>query len=104
MKSSERRLIRVALLLLDAITVTLALGLAYYIRIGSGWIPYLSEVDLGAYERSMWVAVPLWLLISAFMRLYQPQSLLGGPARIRPGVQGLLVQRAGPGDHHLLEP
>lgn len=79
MKQSERRLLCVALLLLDAITVTLALVLAYYIRIGSGWIPYLSEVDFGAYERSLWVAVPLWLAIAASMRLYHPQLLLGGP-------------------------
>ncbi len=79
MNRSERHLIRVALLSLDALTITMALALAYYVRIGSGWIPYLSEVDAGAYERALWVAVPLWLLISAFMSLYQPQLLLGGP-------------------------
>ncbi len=68
-----------ALLLADALGVAAALGLAYYLRIGSGLLPYRAAAAPLAYARLGLLVLPVWLAIFALCRLYDPALLLGGP-------------------------
>ncbi len=92
MQRRKRRLQRGVLIgtlvLSDALAVSLALLLAWYIRIGSGWIPYRASVDFDLYRRTIWMAVVLDLLIFALSGLYDYDSLLGGTQEYSAAFRG----------------
>lgn len=75
----QRTFFILCLVLLDALMVAAALMLAFYLRLGSGLLPYTSPFHLGSYLRITLFAVPIWLAIFAMNHLYQFDNLLGGP-------------------------
>jgi len=75
----QRRVLIATLLVSDALMVALALLLAWYLRIGSGLLPYGVPADVPAYLRITLLAVILYLPIFAFSGLYKYNLLLGGP-------------------------
>lgn len=79
MKKTEKLALLSSLIFLDALTLSLALALAFYLRIASGILPYQSSVDPLAYLRLGLLFLPLWIVICALFRLYDPDYLLGGP-------------------------
>jgi lipopolysaccharide/colanic/teichoic acid biosynthesis glycosyltransferase len=48
-------------------------------RIASGWLPYYAPVDPQAYAQAFAMAVPMWIICCAAVRLYDTHWLLGGP-------------------------
>lgn len=72
---------RLALLLTDAVMVSLAFGLAYWLRFEAG-IALVPEVqpELGQYVRLVALLTPLWLFLFWFLHLYDLHYLLGGTA------------------------
>jgi lipopolysaccharide/colanic/teichoic acid biosynthesis glycosyltransferase len=74
MKKRERTLLVSSLILLDAVLVVFALVLAYYLRFG---LEQPHKFD--AYMRMTALAVPVFLAIFAYSRLYDPHLLFGGP-------------------------
>jgi lipopolysaccharide/colanic/teichoic acid biosynthesis glycosyltransferase len=74
MRKRERTTLVASLAVLDAIFVVTALVLAYYLRFG---LDQPSKFD--AYVRMTALAVPLFLAIFAYSRLYDPHLLFGGP-------------------------
>ena len=98
MTKRQRQALITSLILLDTLTVGAALALAYYIRIASGLLPYYAPHEFTAYARTAGMALPIWLLICAGARLYDPHLLLGGPEEYGQvfkactfGVIGLIV-------------
>jgi len=98
MNRKERFALVVSLGLLDTLTLSLALALAFYLRIASGILPYYGSVDALAYLRLVLPFLPVWILICALFRLYDPDYLLGGPQEYAQvvkactfGVVGLIV-------------
>ena len=78
-KSKERIALITSLLLLNTLTISLALALAYYLCVPSGLLPYYGPQDCAVFARTAAMAVPVWLLICAGTRLYVPHLLLAGP-------------------------
>jgi lipopolysaccharide/colanic/teichoic acid biosynthesis glycosyltransferase len=78
-EQKQRVLLIGTLVITDALAVTAGLLLAYYLRIGSGLLPYTSPYASAAYLGITVIAVPVWLLIFLANRLYHFDSLLGGP-------------------------
>jgi len=79
MSKRERTVLTVLLILFDGLAFVTALLLAYYVRIGSGLLPYEYPHGFARdYLRMIVLAVPIFLLICANARLYDPQQLLGG--------------------------
>lgn len=76
-RRAQRRLI-LALVALDASAISLALALAYWLRIGSGLLPERSFEDPVVYLRMGVLAVPIWLIIFALNRLYDLRFTLAG--------------------------
>ena len=79
MTKRERIILTVCLVLLDTLAFIVALVLAYYLRIGSGLLPYNWPHQVSSYVRTVAIAVPVFIAICANARLYDPQQLLGGP-------------------------
>lgn len=79
MKRTEQSALIASLLLLDGLAISLALALAYYLRIVSGLLPYHGSPDPLAYARSVVCFTPVWFFICAIFRLYDLDYLLGGP-------------------------
>jgi lipopolysaccharide/colanic/teichoic acid biosynthesis glycosyltransferase len=75
----QRQVLVATLLVSDGLMVGLALLLAWYLRIGSGLLPYGAPGDLPLYLQTTLVAVPLMLILFAFAGLYRYNLLLGGP-------------------------
>jgi len=67
------------LAVVDALVIAGSLLLAYYLRIGSGLLPYNAPHYFGAYAMTLLLAVPIWLVIFALASLYDVHHLLGGP-------------------------
>lgn len=78
MNERDRSVIRMSLISLDASSVTLALLLAYYLRISSGWLPYYGAPEPAFYSRMIAVGVAFWLIICASLHLYDVHMLFGG--------------------------
>lgn len=78
MKTAEHRTLIISLVLLDTLTISLALALAYYLRVSSGLLLYTAPHSFGLYLRTIGMAVPIWLLICRAARLYDPRLILGG--------------------------
>ena len=74
MEKKERRIVVASLVLLDTLAVILALVLAYYLRFG---LDQPRKFD--AYMRMTALAVPTFLAIFAYSRLYDTHLLFGGP-------------------------
>ncbi len=74
----QRWAMGVTLVVSDAAMVVGALLLAWYLRIGSGWMVYNAPGALSSYWRAVWMAVPLVLALLAVHHLYEAGSLLGG--------------------------
>lgn len=79
MNKRERTVLIICLILVDALALVLALLLAYYLRIASGLLHYEYPHEVASYLRMIAVAVPIFLLICVNARLYDPDSLFGGP-------------------------
>jgi lipopolysaccharide/colanic/teichoic acid biosynthesis glycosyltransferase len=84
----QRAWLITVLVITDALAITAALLLAYYLRLGSGILPYTSPFSAKVYIRITLWAVPIWLLIFAMNRLYQFDRLLGGPEEYASIVRG----------------
>ena len=67
------------LAVVDALVIAASLLLAYWLRIGSGLVPYNAPQDFRAYATVLLFAVPTWLTIFALVGLYDIHYLLGGP-------------------------
>lgn len=76
-KLIQRRLV-ISLLLMDALAVALALAIAYWLRIVSGWLPDRSFEEFAVYARVSALIVPMWLVIFWFHNLYDVRTTLGG--------------------------
>jgi len=74
----QRTILIFCLVVLDALVVAGALMLTFYLRLGSGLLPYTSPFRLTTYLRMAVLAVPVWLVIFALNHLYQFDYLLGG--------------------------
>lgn len=74
MKKKERTIVVASLVVLDTLAVVVALVLAYYLRFG---LDQPHKFD--AYMRMTVFAVPVFLAIFAYSRLYDPHFLFGGP-------------------------
>ena len=79
MKRRDRVYLISSLVLLDALAIGGALLLAYWLRIGSGLMPYHAPHEFSAYLRAILIVIPIWLLTFAANRLYARHYLLGGP-------------------------
>ena len=66
------------ILLVDAVVVLLALGLAYDVRILSGLLEYYAPAPPDIYQAYILAGVPIWISQMAFGRLYHIDTLLGG--------------------------
>jgi exopolysaccharide biosynthesis polyprenyl glycosylphosphotransferase len=64
------------LLLLDTACIAASMAAAYLLRFEL--LPYWSQFSLGFYVRIALVAIPMWLIVFALNRLYQPDYLFGG--------------------------
>ena len=64
----------------DAVAIYTALNVAYYARYNSDWLPLVERLTpiTERYAVMIPVAVPLWLALFAFNRLYDPRYLLTG--------------------------
>ena len=75
----RQRLVLVCVLLIsDALAIAVALWLAWYIRIGSGWFYYGADTNLALYGGAALLALLLDLVIFALIGLYRYDILLGG--------------------------
>ncbi len=74
MKKRERTIVVASLVVLDTFAVIVALVLAYYLRFG---LDQPHKFD--AYMRMTLLAVPVFLAIFAYSRLYDTHLLFGGP-------------------------
>jgi len=72
------------LLLLDAACVTLSMAAAYQLRFRV--LEYYGQYSEVFYRHLALVGVPMWLLIFALYRLYQPDNLFGGLQEYASGV------------------
>ncbi len=66
------------LLLLDAISVAAAFGLAYLLRFHNPWWPYLHILAPSLYLQLGAFMLPAWLALFALYGLYDAKDLLGG--------------------------
>ncbi len=78
MNQLTRRRIIAALVLLDALGISLALVLAYWLRIASGLLPERAFEEFAVYLKVGLLIIPLWLLIFALNHLYDLRRVLGG--------------------------
>ena len=78
MNQPTRRRIIAALVLLDALGISLALVLAYWLRIASGLLPERAFEEFAVYLKVGLLIIPLWLLIFALNHLYDLRRVLGG--------------------------
>jgi lipopolysaccharide/colanic/teichoic acid biosynthesis glycosyltransferase len=107
MKRNERNALIATLVVLDAAMVEIALLAAYWLRIGSGLLPYGTPANFTTYLALSLMSLPIWLILFALTGLYDTLYLLGGPQEYSNvvkactfGVIGLIVmsfwQRAEP--------
>jgi|FLYN01.1.fsa_nt_gi exopolysaccharide biosynthesis polyprenyl glycosylphosphotransferase len=78
---AKLRLARVVLMMLDAGTVGLAFLLAYHIRflsIFAGIFDPRGATDAPFYSLYVYLLIPLWIVLFAMFRLYDPSVLFGG--------------------------
>lgn len=78
MNQPTRRRIIAALVLLDALGISLALVLAYWLRIASGLLPERAFEEFAVYLKVGLLIIPLWLVIFALNHLYDLRRVLGG--------------------------
>ena len=88
MREKDRRLLTISLLVADGLTIAFALYLAYYVRIGSGWLPYQISREFPPYGQHILIALPIWLSLFALCHLYDADYLLGGPQEYANVVTG----------------
>ena len=79
-RRNEWRILRRTLLLVDAITIAAALGLAYVVRFNADlplfYMP--DEAPVQFYTALVVLLVPVWLIVFSAHRLYDFHNLLGG--------------------------
>ena len=84
----QRTALIVTLVVSDGLAVMAALLLAYYLRLGSGILPYTSPHETRVYLRMTLLALPTWLLLLAANHLYHYDRLLGGPDEYTAVIRG----------------
>ena len=77
-RRTQRAVLAAVLLASDALMVGLALLLAWYLRIGGGWLVYNAPADYPVYRQVAWLSALIFVLIFAALGLYNPDGLLGG--------------------------
>jgi len=91
----DRFVLITLLLLTDTLATGLALVLAYWVRIGSGWLPYHAPMNWETYSTISLLSLPIWLLLYTGQGLYDPRNLLGGlqeyVAVLKACVAGVIV-------------
>jgi len=75
---ARRRMLGWGLVAVDALALTGAFTLAYFLRFRNAWLPYHSSFSLGFYSRVVFWAIPTWLLVFAAYGLYDVRNLFGG--------------------------
>jgi len=75
---TQERLIIAGLLVIDMITLAVAFLLALAARFNNPWLPYFGEFALSTYTRLILWGIPLYMLIFAIHRLYDPHTLFCG--------------------------
>ena len=75
-RQQRQVLITIALLVSDALALSVAFWLAYMMRFE--FFPYYAFYDPAEYTRLVAVMIPLWLVVFAAFQLYQPNTLFGG--------------------------
>ena len=78
MNQPTRRRVIASLVLLDALGISLALVLAYWLRIASGLLPERAFEEFAVYLKVGLLIIPLWLIIFALNHLYDLRRVLGG--------------------------
>jgi exopolysaccharide biosynthesis polyprenyl glycosylphosphotransferase len=76
--TSQRGHLLATLVFSDALSICATFLLAYVLRFLNPLWPYYSPQDPAFYLRLGVVMVPLWLVLFAIHRLYDPEELLGG--------------------------
>jgi len=66
----------IPLFLLDAVCIVFSMAAAYLLRFQL--LEYYASLSEVFYVHLAWIAIPMWLLIFAFYRLYHPDYLFGG--------------------------
>ena len=64
------------LFLLDTVCIALSLTAAYQLRFQL--MQYYGPLSEAFYNRLAWIALPMWVVIFALYRLYDPDRLFGG--------------------------
>lgn len=75
---AQERLVIAGLLAIDVVSLTLAFALAYVLRFANPWLPYDSTFSMRFYVTMVLWCVPLYMVIFALHRLYDPHTLFGG--------------------------
>src|SRR3972149_2471487 len=77
---TEWRILRVALLVLDALTIGAAIGLSYVLRFTADlplfYMP--QEIPVNVYSTLVFWLIPAWLIVFSLYHLYDPHYLLSG--------------------------
>ncbi len=74
------RAVRVALVIADALMITLAFWMAFNIRFNLPTAQFFDPAggDTGFYSTVVYALIPLWLMLFAALQLYDPAVLFGG--------------------------
>ncbi|HEX2905213.1 MAG TPA: hypothetical protein VHO69_00025, partial [Phototrophicaceae bacterium] len=79
--STKMRAVRVSLVILDFLSIGLAFLLAYNLRFITPTASFFDQTgvnDSAFYSQFVYVLIPLWLILFALFRLYDPTILFGG--------------------------
>jgi lipopolysaccharide/colanic/teichoic acid biosynthesis glycosyltransferase len=92
MSAHTQNLVLIAVLVaLDALMILTGWWLAYEWRMVSDFLPAIQSERFQMYREVVLMALPLWIAIFAFCRLYDREELLGGPQEYGNVVKGCLI-------------
>jgi len=79
MTRNEHNALIATLVVLDMAMVEIALLAAYWLRIGSGLLPYGTPASFSSYLVVSLTSLPVWSVLFALTGMYNTLYLLGGP-------------------------
>lgn len=97
MSPNEKKFLTLLLLILDTLAIFAALVAAFFVRYNLPWLPLVERIEpiTARYQFIIPLAVPLWLVLFAFNRLYDTRFLLIGLEEYRRAIiacsMGILV-------------
>src|SRR4030042_180733 len=74
----QERMLAAGLVILDILALLVAFGLASLARFANPWFPYHFPFSLTFYVRLISLVIPVYVVIFALQRLYDPHALFGG--------------------------